>query len=380
MDILIQIVHYFLIGIIPYFLIRISKASKIDSILSPVVLCYAVGLFFSNFFPSILNINVAKTLTEITIVFAIPLILMNSDFKGFLNGTRSILISFGIAIFSALLMCVLGAFVFKNQVDESAEIAGMLTGVYTGGTPNMASIRMAIGANENTYITLNIADIILSGIYLIFLTSIGVKIFRYILPHSETEEKNNEHQKENIWKQFDFIAKLKNIIKPLLLSILVVGITMGLNQLLFEKDNVSFIIICITLLGIIISFFPSSKKLYGAYEVGDYLLLIFSLALGLQSNFSEILNASFSIILFTAFVLYGSIFLHIIFCRFLKIDADIVMITSTACIFGPVFVGQIVSVLKNKSVLVPGMAMGVIGIAIGNFLGIAIYHLTQLMF
>ncbi len=363
--------------IIPYFLIILSKKSKLEGILSPVVLCYALGLSISNFLPDIFNINIIKTITDISVILAIPLILMNSDFKGLLSGTKNILISFLSAILSAVLICICGAVIFKNQISNSSEVAAMLTGVYTGGTPNMASIKLAIGADENTYVALNISDIILSGIYLIFLTSIGVKFYRWLFPNPEIEENDTEQTETNKWKQLNTKQKIKQAFLPILIAIVIVGITMGINAILFEKDNLSFIIISITILGVLISFLPFSEKLEGSYQIGDYLLLVFSVALGMQSDFSEIMTAGSAIILFTAFVVYGSIALHLVISKLFKIDADTVMITSTACIFGPIFIGQIVSVLKNKTVLVPGMAMGVVGIAIGNFLGLMVFYIVQ---
>ncbi len=376
-----DIAQYIFICFLPYLLLRLSRLSKLESILSPVVLCYGVGLAIGNFFPDLISSSITGILTQATIALAIPMILMTSDFKAFLNGTRNILLSFFIAISVVFLMCVLGAFIFNEQTEHAADVAAMLAGVYTGGTPNMSSIKMAINADQNIFGILNIADIIMSGAYLIFLTSIGPVFFRKILPAFKLENKEDGRPEieeiKNEWQGFSFIEKIKNLIVPILLAISVVVISVGISYLIFQEIKEALFIILITILGTSISFFSFSKKIKGAYEAGDYLLLIFSLSLGILSDFSAIKDSSFGILMFTGFVLFGAIFLHLLLSRIFKIDADTVMVTSAACIFGPVFIGQIVSVMKNKSMLVPGMAMGVMGYAIGSFLGIFIHYLLS---
>ncbi len=372
---------YIILCFLPYFLVRISKVLKLESVLSPVVLCYGIGLLIGNFLPHLILKSTTDILSQATIAFAIPLILMTSDIKGFLNGTRNIILSFFLAISTVFFMCLLGAFIFNPYTIHSSEIAGMLAGVYTGGTPNMSSIKVAINANENIFGILNIADILMSGAYLIFLTSIGPLFFRKILLHENISELNEtKTEKHSLNHSISLPQKAKNLIPTITLAFLCILLSAGISYIIYTDIKEALFIILITLFGISISFFKWSENLKGAYEAGDYLLLIFSLVLGVMSNFSDILQSSSTVLYFTAFVLFSSIIIHILLCKLFKIDADTVMITSAACIFGPVFIGQIVSVLKNKSMLVPGMAMGVMGYAIGSFLGISIHYLASNFF
>ena len=69
------------------------------------------------------------------------------------------------------------------------------------------------------------------------------------------------------------------------------------------------------------------------------------------------------------------ILVHITLCYLFKIDADNMVISSTATIFGPAFIGQVTGILKNKELLVPGMIMSLIGLAIANYLGVMVAQL-----
>jgi uncharacterized membrane protein len=64
--------------------------------------------------------------------------------------------------------------------------------------------------------------------------------------------------------------------------------------------------------------------------------------------------------------------IQILLSRILKIDADTTIITSTAMIFSPPFVPVVAGALKNKEIIISGITVGLIGYALGNYLGITI--------
>ena len=59
------------------------------------------------------------------------------------------------------------------------------------------------------------------------------------------------------------------------------------------------------------------------------------------------------------------------------IQPDEFIITSTALSNSPPFVPVVAAALKNKEVVIPGMIIGVIGYAIGNYLGVAVAYLLK---
>ena len=115
----------------------------------------------------------------------------------------------------------------------------------------------------------------------------------------------------------------------------------------------------------------------GSYETAFYLLLIFSLAIGAMADINELLSKSSDLFLYTTFVMFTSIILHSILASIFRIDRDTVIITSTAAIYGPAFIGPVANAIKNKEVIVTGITMGLLGYAIGNYIGIGIGMLLQ---
>jgi uncharacterized membrane protein len=81
--------------------------------------------------------------------------------------------------------------------------------------------------------------------------------------------------------------------------------------------------------------------------------------------------------LFIGLVIIGSLVLHAVLSKMFGINVDDYIITSTGLSQSPPFVPVIAAAIRNKEVVVPGMIIGVIGYAIGNYLGVAIYYLLR---
>jgi uncharacterized membrane protein len=160
-----------------------------------------------------------------------------------------------------------------------------------------------------------------------------------------------------------------------LLSIAVGGVTVGVVFVVVGKLAVAPLILGITTLALAFSFHPRVRSLPGTVTVGNYLLMSFAVAVGTMAKVSQLVEALGSVFVFVAVVMVVGLLLHYALAAIFRIDRDTVLITSTAAIYGPPFVGPVAAALKNQDVVVSGVTTGVIGYAIGNYAGIAIAHL-----
>jgi uncharacterized membrane protein len=76
---------------------------------------------------------------------------------------------------------------------------------------------------------------------------------------------------------------------------------------------------------------------------------------------------------------FGSLLLQVIFAKIFKIDSDMMVIASVTYINSPPFVPIMAASMKNKDVLIPGLTIGVIGYAAGNYLGFLMSQLLGLL-
>ena len=110
-----------------------------------------------------------------------------------------------------------------------------------------------------------------------------------------------------------------------------------------------------------------------------YIIYIFSIVVASMADLKQLANINWEIMSFIILAILGSILLHAIFCKLLDVDTDTFIITSVAAICSPPFVPVVASALKNKTIILSGLTTGIIGYAIGNYLGISLAYLFHLI-
>jgi uncharacterized membrane protein len=133
----------------------------------------------------------------------------------------------------------------------------------------------------------------------------------------------------------------------------------------------------ITSLGIGASFIPKVNKIEKSFELGMYLVLIFSVVVASMVSVPELINGSPTLLLYVAFIIFGSLFLQIVLSKIFKIDTDTVIITSTALICSPPFVPVVAGALGNKKIVLPGLTVGIVGYVIGNYVGFVLAQILK---
>lgn len=350
----------------PWLSLRLDKTGKLPAFLSPVVLCYGVGILLANIGVLPENFTLANTVSEVSILLAIPFLLYATDLIGWFRFAKSTLLSFGLVIIAGLLSSAIHAYFWGDAIANTSQISGMLVGLYTGGIPNMNAIGKALEASPETLIYLNAADIVTGGAYLLFLTSFAPFIYGKFLKKNESQTADNQ----------SVVIEKEEVILPVFLrsfglTLAIVAGAAGLTLLFTgELKSVSIILLLLTTFSIIASLFPTIRAWKGTFEIGEYFILIFCVAIGLSANFSTVPVEGFTLIAYTGAVLLTTISLHLIFCKIFKIDRDTMLITSVAALYGPPFVGQMASVIGSRKLLISGMATGLVGYALGNYLGI----------
>lgn len=355
---------------IPYLLTMLTKRMKTENWLSPVVCCYIVGIGLRNLTNFPLDDRVSMLFIQGTILLAIPLLLYSTDFLGWLRLARSTIFAFALMIISVMVATLIAAWLFKHKLPVIAYLSGMITGVFIGGTPNLNAIGIALGVEPGTIIILNAAEIACGGLYLVFLTSLAPWLFGLFLRDFQGDKHTGPD---------DHLANagfsFKDLLKVYALTLVLVVVSAGLIKWLTGSlEKAGLIILLVSTFSVGASFFPKIRELRGSYESGDYLLLIFSVAIGMTADFKEIFSQGGTMIAFVGVLLVLAITFHVVLCRIFSIDRDTMIITSTAGVYGPPFIGQVAAVIKNRSLVFSGIATGLVGLAVANFLGIAIAH------
>jgi uncharacterized membrane protein len=363
-----------LIVLSPALFMWLEKKVKPIEVLGPVVICYIFGAALANFGIFPINAAISQEIVEASVPLSIPLLLFSTDFVKWLRMAKSTLLSFVIILVVVMVVSCITSIYFKNTMEDYWQVAGMLVGVYTGGTPNMSAIGLALDVHKETFLIMNAADLVFGGSYFFLAISVVHRFISKFLPAYKFTGNEEVVGETSPFKPRDIFT----YIGILLFSGLILGASIGAAMLFTGKMNVTIIILGITSLGIAASFNKKIRSYKCSYNIGQYLLLVFCVGVGSLADISKLATAgSMNYFLFTAIVMYTSITLHFFFCWVFKIDRDTAMITSIAGIYGPAFVGPVCQSLKNREIIVSGLTSGLVGMALGNYLGIGLANFVK---
>ena len=358
--------------------------------LGPVLVLYLIGILIGNMglIPGLSlpagTAGIQDILSSAMVPVAIPLMLLGCSFRR--SETRSQLLALITGLVAVVMAVAAGYLIFHKGIDaaggvSAAEVGGMLTGVYTGGTINLASLKTMLDVPDETYLLLNGYDMVVSFLYLMMLIAFGIKSLRRFLPcETFAGEAVDAGTGENPYKGLASRSGLLTLAKLVGVVAVVCGLSYGVTLLLPKLPFMTVFILALTTFGIAASFIPKVRALPYAYDVGMYCIYVFSIVVASMADFRNLdLNGGLGMLGYLSFVIFGSLLLQILLARIFRIDSDTMVVSSVAFICSPPFVPMIAAAMRNRRVLVAGLSIGVVGYAVGNYLGFLISKLLPLL-
>jgi uncharacterized membrane protein len=324
--------------------------------------------------------KVQDMLTTIAIPLAFPLLLFSLNVRKWLKYAKTGFISMILALISVVVIITSGFFIFRDIVPETWKVAGMLVGVYTGGTPNMASLSVALDVDPNLFLMTNTYDIIIGAITLIFFITAGPGVFRAILPPfkflGNSSGADQAVAEAESFEDYSGMFKKDHVLpllKALGFSMLIAAVSAGIAMLFPENSFTPAAILLITTLAIVASLIPWINRIEKSFQLGMYFVLVFSFAFASMADLSKMFNIGYlGLFGYVFYAYFGSLLLHLLLSRIFRVNADDYLITTTAFIYSPPFVPVVAAALKNKEVIITGITVGIIGYIIGNYLGVGL--------
>jgi uncharacterized membrane protein len=370
------LVLFFLLS--PLLILRLCHRYSLLGKIGAVVVAYVIGFVIGNLglLPLIDgHVKVQELLTTLTIPIAIPLLLFSMDIKKWTQIAGKTMLSLAFALAAVIIAVVVGFFIFRNQgIENLWDVSGMMVGLYTGSTPNLAAIQTALGADEATYMIIVTYDLVIGAFHLLFVMTIAQRLLLLFLPaYSYIDPASGNLGKADGEDPYWGLLKRKTVL-PLLksfgIALLIFGIGGAASLLVPASSQMAVVILIITTLGIVASLIPAIKKLDKSFELGMYLILIFCMVIASRADLGNIDFVAMKIAAYVAFVVFGSMIIQAFLSWIFRIDADTYIITSTAMITNPAVVLAVAASLRNREIVFSGLSAAIIGLAVGNYLGI----------
>jgi uncharacterized membrane protein len=365
----------------PIIIIYLCTTYPVLDKIGMIIICYAVGLVLGNINilpPDILASQ--QTLCEVCVALSLPLL----DIGQWVHLAGKTILSMVFATLSIIIVSCLGFLFINDLIAQSWELVGMAVAVYTGGTPNLAAIKTALDVDPIVFITFHTYDIAITLFCVIFFITIAQRVCNRFLPRFEPPEMTPTGESDLLHSEgidsYKGILKIKTLMKlsaALVLSGGIVGAALGISHLFPREYATSITILSITSLGIGCSFIPAVRNIEKTFQLGMYIIMIFCLVVSSMASFSQLSNLNYPLLWYVGFSVFGSLTLHGLLCKIFKIDTDTFIITSASAICSPPFVPVVAAALGNRMVILSGLTTGIIGYAIGNYLGISIAYIVR---
>ncbi len=392
------IIYILLFAFMPALVVSLCRKVSFLGKIGPILILYIVGVLLGQI-PGLNNdttFALKDTVTTLMIPLALPMMLFGCQFN--LKDMKGIGKSLIAGLVAVIVSTTVGYLIFGGKIADGPKVAGLLVGCETGGTINMAALKQALNFPSERYVLLNSYDMLICFLYFIFLLSVGIKWFRKMLLYKSASAASDSAAsneavleksgydglwtRSGLWQLCRIMLAVVCCLLASALIVVLVGVVIALvggSGVTMKTVTGSFsagwfmpvFILSLTTLAIAASFLKPVRKLSYSYNAGLYLIYIFSIAVASMADVTKLnFGQEMYTLLFLAFLIFGSLAVQLLMSKILKIDADMMVITSVGLINSPPFVPMMASAMNNRKLLVPGITIGIIGFAVGNYLGI----------
>ena len=305
---------------------------------------------------------------------AIALILLSVDLGSVLKAGSGMLAAFGIGALGTAVGAITGGLLLSGVVGpETWKLAGQFTGTYTGGGANFAALGRAFETSADLFSAATAADVIVTAVWMVACLAVPVLLGRSKQGQGEEAPVAGESSAEG---QLTLERTLQSSVKPVSLSdtAALVAIAMGA---VWGADQLAGLlpiheVLWLTTIVLILAQVPAVKALSGSALFGNYLLLLFLASNGARSVIANLVAMGPPVFYYAIITvaLHGVVIFGI--GRLARLDYATLAVASQANVGGAASAIALAGARGYTDQLVPGVAVGLLGYAVGNYLGFVV--------
>jgi uncharacterized membrane protein len=309
---------------------------------------------------------------EYLVPIAIPLLLFQADLKRIVRESGPTLIAFIIGSAAVVAGTTIGA-TFLDLGPREAELAGIFTGTYIGGSLNFAAVAEATGMQESAQLAAAVAaDNVITNLHflvIIMIPGIAWMAKRYPTHHMDNADVTafDAEKPPHTIDELD----VAGLLASLALAFAIAAIGTGVAAL---AGYPQFAILVITAIAISIATAAPKQmaKLSGYREAGNVMMFIFLASIGASADVWELIDIA--PILFVYATIVVAVHLVILFGvgMLFRLDLAELAMASAVGIGGPATAPALASAKGWRDLLIPGILAGSFGYAIGSFVGVTV--------
>lgn len=360
----------------------LTKKYKWARYVSAPGFCYLFGILLSNLHIAPPEHELYDLISTYAVYMALAMVLLSVNIMNWLKLAKNAIIGMITACIGVFIIAIISGIFFAPKIDPQHgwKLTGMLIGTYTGGSMNLAAVGKALDTPSELFVATNAADIIFGSIFLPiqlalipFFERMRVRKLspEELLGGGQSHESIEKIKEEGYWYKkswnfYDFTYIVS-------ISGLIMAAAYFLSRAVdFGMWKGSVHLLLLTTFALIAASFKPVHDLVGNEEVGMYLLHVFFVSAGATAYIPSLLQSSPYVIIWVVVAIYLSTLLHyFIALKVFKIDYQTALVTAQAAVGGPSSAMALPIAAQWPSLAVTGIICGLIGYAVGNYLGVA---------
>jgi uncharacterized membrane protein len=322
---------------------------------------------------------------------AIPLLLFRANVARILRESGSMFLCFHVAAAGTVLGAFLATLLFRGQVGQVAEVAGIMTGSYIGGAVNFVALQNHYRVGGDLANPLLVADnFIMAGMFGLLFVIAGRRFFRrhYPHPHSlETDVVESQQLAAQHWERKGIA--LLDIAKALAVAFAVAAAAKLLagavkahtgSRLLVAVFGNVFLLITVLIVAVTTLCHRQMERIHGAEELGTYFLYLFFFVIGLRADFVRVVLNVPVLFAFCLVMALTNLAVILVVGRLFRLNLEELLLSVNATLGGaPSAVAMAIAAGWSRLVL-PGLLAAIWGYIIGTPVGLAVAEALRRLF
>jgi uncharacterized membrane protein len=311
------------------------------------------------------------------------LILLSVDLASIRAAGSTMALAFGIgALGSTVGAMVMGLVLHPTLGEETYKLSGQFAATYIGGGVNFAAVAQAFDTSSDLFTAGVAADVIITAFWLV--TTLAAPILlRSGVPDGPREESPQEPDSDGdsapSLVQALFSSGKAVSLRDLAAIVAITVVCLWISGLLGGLFPAIPAVFWLTTLALLLAQLPAVRSLTGTTVMGNYLILLFLACNGARSVVARIVEVGPGVFYFAV----GTVAIHgvIIFGlgRLMRIDAGSLAVASQANVGGSASAMAIATARGYDSRILPGVAVGILGVGLGNYVGLAVGNLMRVL-
>lgn len=326
---------------------------------------------------------------------AIVFLLFSVNLADLKQAGPAMLAVFSLACVATMAGAFTGSLIFGRALgEETWKLAGVFTGTYTGGSLNFAAVARGLGLSASTFAAATAADNVTTTLWMAVTLAIpgwlagvwrprqGVDLSAIARPPSAALSGSAGHttaaaDAEVAANRHPYWGRVDVSLFQLVTLATAGAVVLLLSRWAAQRVPSIPYVLWLTTAALLAAQLPAVRAIRASEAVGNLGLHLFLVVIGVYSIVGELARVGPAVFYYTVWVvgLHGLILFAL--GRLLRADLGVLCVATQAAVGGPATAMAIAVARDWHALMLPGVAAGLLGYAVGNYLGFGVAYVSR---